>query len=147
MSKSSQQHTGTHSVGGTTGTSVTDISLAAELLNPDIMQFVLGYKSTDGDNVSVPIIKPALISTFAAFVALYMVLAIVAVAGNIAMLAYIARYRLYRDVTHAFLSNLALAHIVQVCMAMPMTVMIIIIQNWIYGKFMCFFTPLLQVSR
>lgn len=113
---------------------------------PQVLQFVIGFENTTISDFSAPIIKPALVHTYAAFVAQYVLLAVTAIGGNVAVLAHIGRYRLYRDVTHAFLSNLAVAHLVQVCLVMPMTVMVIIIQNWIYGQFMCFFTPLLQVS-
>lgn len=113
---------------------------------PQAMQFLVGEENASISDFTAPIIKPALVHSYAAFVAQYVVLAVIAIGGNVTVLVHIGRYRLYRDVTHAFLANLAVAHLVQVCLVMPMTVMVIIIQNWIYGQFMCFFTPLLQVS-
>lgn len=112
---------------------------------PTMVHYVMGFENVSHLDLSAPIIKPALADIYPLFVVQYVMLAVVAIIGNVSVLTYVIRHRLYRDVTHAFLTNLSVAHLVLVCMVMPMTVMVIIIQNWIYGQFMCFFTPLLQV--
>lgn len=111
-----------------------------------IYQYVTGFQNVSGKEFSEPIIKPALIHIYPLFVVLYGLLTFFGVISNLYLIYYIMRYKLYRDVTHAFLMNLALCHFVQCGVVLPITLMVIIVQNWIFGQFLCFFLPLLQVS-
>lgn len=111
-----------------------------------IYQYVTGFQNVSGKEFSEPIIKPALIHIYPLFAVLYGLLTVFGVITNVYLIYYIMRYKLYRDVTHAFLMNLALCHFVQCGVVLPITLMVIIVQNWIYGQFLCFFLPLLQVS-
>lgn len=112
-----------------------------------IVQYVTGFQNmSDGKEFSDPIVKPALINIYPLFLLQYGLLCVFSVLSNVYLIYYIMRCRLYRDVTHAFLMNLAVCHFVQSFIVMPVTLMVIIIQNWIYGQFLCFFLPLLQVS-
>lgn len=93
-----------------------------------------------------PHLKPIVKHTYPIFILQYGLLAVFAVLSNIAVLAYIVRLRLFYDSTHAFVVNLAVCHIVQCVITLPITLMVTIIQNWIFGNFLCFFLPFLQVS-
>lgn len=111
-----------------------------------IVHYVTGLHNISSKELSEPIIKPSLVNIYPVFILQYGLLSICGLMANMYIIYYIMRYRLYRDVTHAFLMNLGLCHFVQCGIVMPMTLMVIIIQNWIFGQFLCFFLPLLQVS-
>uniref|UniRef100_A0A336MVP9 CSON008356 protein n=1 Tax=Culicoides sonorensis TaxID=179676 RepID=A0A336MVP9_CULSO len=94
-----------------------------------------------------PHLKPLVKNTYPIFILQYGLLAVFAVLSNIAVLAYILRLRLFYDSTHAFVVNLAICHIAQCVITLPITLMVTIIQNWIFGNFLCFFLPFLQNSK
>lgn len=112
-----------------------------------IVHYVTGFHNITSKEISEPIVKPALANIYPVFLVQYAVLSIFGILSNIYIIYYIMRYKLYRDVTHAFLMNLGLCHFVQCGIVLPMTLMVILIQNWIFGQFLCFFLPLLQVSK
>lgn len=113
-----------------------------------ILHFVLGAHNLTaaGKEINEPIIKPALSKIYFLFIIQYALLAAFGILSNIYCIYYILRYKLYRDGTHAFVTNLNLCHLVQCTMVLPVTLMIIVIQNWVFGQFMCYFVPLLQVK-
>lgn len=112
----------------------------------DMMHYVLGFENVTHTDFSSPFVRPGLEASYPLYVFQYAALAVLAIVGNVCVLSFIVRRRLYRDSTHAFLANLSVAYLVQLCLVTPFTLMLILVQNWIYGRFMCFFTPLLQVS-
>uniref|UniRef100_A0A182T427 G-protein coupled receptors family 1 profile domain-containing protein n=1 Tax=Anopheles maculatus TaxID=74869 RepID=A0A182T427_9DIPT len=112
-----------------------------------VMQVLLGEKnySVHGD-YSAPSLKPVVARIYPLFILLYAIPTALGLTLNVMIIVYISKYKLYRDVTHAFLVNLAVCHCVQSAFVLPITLMVMIIQNWVFGQFMCFFLPLLQVS-
>lgn len=106
-----------------------------------------GYQNGTSLDYSDPMVKPELEDIYPLFVIQYAVLSVFSILANVLLLYYIVHYKLYRDCTHAFLANLSLAQLVLCAVVLPITMMVIIIQNWIYGQFMCFFLPLLQVRN
>lgn len=93
-----------------------------------------------------PVLRPGVKDTYPLFIIQYGLLAIFSVLSNLAVLAYIFRLRLFYDSTHAFVVNLAICHIAQCVVTLPLSLMVLLIQNWIFGQFLCFFLPFLQVS-
>lgn len=116
----------------------------AHWLGP-IFHLLTGFHNLTDKEVTEPILKPALENIYFLFIIQYAFLAIVGIASNVYVIYYIIRHRLYRDETHAFIINLSLCHLVQCGGVLPVTLMVILIQNWIFGQFMCYFVPLLQV--
>lgn len=115
-----------------------------------VAQMVLGNiddfnNSLDQDYRS-PVLKPVLAKIYPLFIILYVIPAALGIATNVLVIMYISKYKLYRDATQAFMVNLAVCHIVQCAFVLPITLMVMLIQNWIFGQFMCYFLPLLQVS-
>lgn len=113
-----------------------------------IAHFLTGhYNDTDAiDRFNGPILKASIKNVYWIFLIQYAILAMMGIVMNIAIIAYIVYHRLYRDVTHAFIINLAFCHFVQCAVVLPVTLMVMLIQNWIFGQFLCFFLPMLQVS-
>ncbi len=65
-------------------------------------------------------------------------------AGNFTMLIVIMKRRLWRDHTCFFLGNLALSDILKSGIVLPITLANLLIQNWIFGSFLCFFLPMMH---
>ena len=113
-----------------------------------ITQYIKGFqKNTTLEEISKPNFKPALVNIYPWFVWQYAFIVVFGVLANAALIIYALRHRFYRDVTHAFIINLSLCHLVQCTCVLPMTLLMMIIKNWVYGQFMCFFIPLLQVRQ
>lgn len=100
----------------------------------------------DMERVNGPILKASIKSVYWLFLIQYATLALLGVLLNIAIIVYIMYNRLYKDVTHAFIINLAFCHFVQCALVLPVSLMVMLLQNWIFGQFLCFFLPMLQVS-
>ncbi|XP_055712349.1 orexin/Hypocretin receptor type 1 isoform X2 [Phlebotomus papatasi] len=108
-----------------------------------IANYVLGFRN-DTLDFTVPILKPVAVRFYPIFILQYGVLLVIGLLSNIAVIAYIMHYKLFRDVTHSFIVNLAFCHVVQCSVVLPITLMVLLIQNWVFGQFLCFFLPLLQ---
>lgn len=101
---------------------------------------------TDFD-FSQPIFRESLEKYLPFLIIPYSLLTISGCILNCAVIVLIFRKRLYFDETHGFIANLSFCHVIQSVFVLPLTLMIIIVQNWIFGQFLCFFTPMLQVSE
>lgn len=104
-----------------------------------------GHVGNNTTDFASPILKPLVKHIYPVFLLQYGLLAVFAVLSNFAVLAYIFRLRLFYDSTHAFIVNLVVCHILQCIITLPITLMVLLIQNWIFGQFLCFFLPFLQV--
>ncbi|XP_018784740.1 PREDICTED: uncharacterized protein LOC108966346 [Bactrocera latifrons] len=111
-----------------------------------IAHFLSGdFNDTEAmDRVNGPLLKASIKSVYWLFLIQYALLALAGIAMNVSIIAYAMYNRLYKDVTHAFIVNLALCHLVQCALVLPITLMVMLIQNWIFGQFLCFFLPMLQ---
>ncbi|XP_050746553.1 uncharacterized protein LOC108035795 isoform X2 [Drosophila biarmipes] len=104
-------------------------------------------ETVDVERLSGPILKSSIKSVYWLFLIQYAALALLGVVLNVIIVVYIMYHRLYKDVTHAFIINLALCHFVQCALVLPVSLMVMLIQNWIFGQFLCFFLPMLQPKR
>lgn len=113
-----------------------------------IAHFLAGHvnNTEDMERLNGPILKASIKSVYWLFLIQYAALALLGVLMNITIVVYLFYHRLYKDVTHAFIINLALCHFVQCALVLPISLMVMLIQNWIFGQFLCFFLPMLQVS-
>ncbi|KAM8721381.1 hypothetical protein ACLKA7_007279 [Drosophila subpalustris] len=111
-----------------------------------IANFLAGHvnDTEDFERFNGPILKASIKSVYWLFLIQYAALALLGVLMNITIIVYIMYHRLYKDVTHAFITNLALCHFVQCALVLPISLMVMLIQNWIFGQFLCFFLPMLQ---
>lgn len=113
-----------------------------------IAQILAGHANSteDLERLNGPNLKASIKSVYWLFLIQYAALALLGVLMNITIVVYLMYHRLYKDVTHAFIINLALCHFVQCALVLPISLMVMLIQNWIFGQFLCFFLPMLQVS-
>lgn len=93
---------------------------------------------------SAPILKPIVSNVYPVFVLQYGLLILVGTVANVLLFHHVLRHRLYRDVTHALFLNLLLSNCVQCLVVLPMTLTVLLVQNWVLGRFFCFFMPMLQ---
>lgn len=120
--------------------SLTDLQLMT------IYQFMTGANNLTNAELNKPIVRAGLQDTYILFIILYVVLSVLGIVINSAIIVYIFQRKLYCDNTHAFFVNLCICHFVQSAFVLPITLFVIIVHNWILGQFMCYFTPMLQVS-
>lgn len=102
-------------------------------------------------NISVPIDTPYLRHTFAdsypLVVFTYLVIIGLGVVANSLEIYTILRRKLYENATYVYLINLALADLIKCLFVLPVSTTTLLLQNWIFGSFMCYFVPMLQVSK
>lgn len=95
-----------------------------------------------------PQLRPSVRHTYAAFVCGYSALIMAGALCNACVLAIVARKRLYAaDPVYVYVANLAVTGIVECVTVLPISLMVLLVQNWIFGRFLCFFLPMLQVSH
>ncbi|XP_058127436.1 G-protein coupled receptor moody [Anopheles ziemanni] len=110
-----------------------------------VMQVLLGLKNYSAtEDYSAPYLKPVVARIYPLFILLYAIPTALGLTLNVMIIVYISKYKLFRDVTHAFIVNLAVCHCVQCAFVLPITLMVMLIHNWVFGQFLCFFLPLLQ---
>lgn len=96
-------------------------------------------------NFAEPQLRKSLANIYPLFLVLYSLLVVFGTVGNVAMIAYILRRRLYRDPTCAFIMNIGVCNVIMSVLLLPLSLAILLIQNWIFGSFLCYFVPMLQV--
>ncbi|XP_065364831.1 uncharacterized protein LOC135957917 [Calliphora vicina] len=111
-----------------------------------IAQYLDGHiNDTDAiDRYNGPVLIASIKNVYWIFLIQYAMLAMMGILMNVTIIAYIMYHRLYKDVTHAFIVNLAFCHFIQCAVVLPISLMVMLIQNWIFGQFLCFFLPMLQ---
>lgn len=112
-------------------------------------EFVLNYVEGNHNN-SADMSKPHLRHTFvnnSEFVIfVYLLISVCGVAVNSFEIYMIMKYRLFRDATYVYLINLSVADLVKCLFVLPFSLAMLLLQNWLFGGFMCYFIPMLQVS-
>lgn len=111
-----------------------------------IWHYITGFENMTDKELNQFILRPGLYDTFILFTIQYALLSLLGMVTNIWTVYYICKHKLFRDATHAFFINMCICHFVQSAFVLPITLMVIIVQNWILGQFMCYFLPMLQVS-
>ena len=95
-------------------------------------------------DLTKPFLRPSLKYIYPLFIFLHACASLVGVAGNAAILVFIARRRLYRNPMFFFLANLALCDLLKAAIVSPITLSNLLLENFIFGSFMCFFLPMMH---
>lgn len=85
---------------------------------------------------SQPIVRDALEKYLPFLFFFYGLLMLSGISGNIILISYIVKQKLYHNETHGFIINIALCNILQCSFVLPITILIIVLQNWIFGQFL-----------
>lgn len=97
------------------------------------------------EDLSVPHIRPTVNNIYPLFIFMYGLIVVVGTLMNSGMMYHIIRHKLHRDPTYAFLINIAISDLVKCIFVLPITLAVLLIENWIFGQFLCYFLPILQV--
>lgn len=111
-----------------------------------ILRFLENHEHANNSNLDFrqPYIKSSLRYVYPLFILLHAIICVGGICGNVAMLVVIIRRRLYKNPTFFFLGNLALSDILKAAVVLPITVTTMLISNWIFGSFLCFFLPMMH---
>lgn len=110
-----------------------------------IINFLSGFRN-DTVDFSTPQLRPTVESSFVVFVVLYAVIVVSGVVLNALVLVRFAKTDLYRKNTNRLLANICAANIVQCVFVIPLSLVVLLVQNWILGPVMCYVLPMMQVS-
>jgi hypothetical protein len=118
-------------------------SLRLEDMNGVIAQFMMGLRNDSGVDFSKLYLRPSVTHVFPVF--LYALVVVVGAVSNVAVIWTVVKHRLYKDPTYDYIVNLATADI-KCVLVLPVSLTILLVQNWIFGSFLCFL-PMLQVGN
>merc|ERR1712025_272899 len=75
---------------------------------------------------------------------LYSILIILGLLGNLLLLIMLVRKRLYRDPIQCCVLSVVIACLIQLLFTLPLSIFVLIVHNWLLGKFFCYVLPMLQ---
>nr|XP_018910014.1 PREDICTED: neuropeptide Y receptor type 1-like [Bemisia tabaci] len=108
-----------------------------------ITHVLMGKRNASID-LSKPYVKASIFGVYPSILFFYGLLIICGTLSNIAIIVTIFRRHLYTNPTHCYVINLALANIVKCVFVLPISLAIMLIENWVFGSFLCYFAPILQ---
>lgn len=110
-----------------------------------ITEFILGVKNGKID-VQKPHIRKSVISIYPLIVTMYAILIITGIISNLSVLFHVIKHRLYKDATYCFIINNVISDIVKCLCVLPITLYVLLVQNWMLGELLCSFLPMVQVN-
>ncbi|XP_041370985.1 neuropeptide Y receptor type 5-like [Gigantopelta aegis] len=110
-----------------------------------ILAWLIHNNGTSSDvDFTQPYVRRSLRYVYPLFMFLHAVVGVVGIVGNIAMIIVLGKRRLYHDQTFFLLGNLAFSDLIKCVFVLPITLANLLIQNWLFGSFLCFFLPMMQ---
>ena len=112
-----------------------------------ILNFIHNNHNENNETIdfSKPYIKNSLKYIYPLFIFIHAVVILFGTFGNIAMLVMLLRTGLFRNPTYFFLGNIALSDIIKAGIVLPITIVNLLIQNWIFDSFLCYFLPMIHM--
>ena len=101
----------------------------------------------DTKDFAKPHLRKSVATVYPLFVVLYSCLVVFGSALNTCMIVHIIRKRLHHDPSCAYIMNIGFCNIVICILVLPISLAILLIQNWIFGSFLCYFVPMIQVRQ
>lgn len=112
-----------------------------------IHDFVLGYDARNLD-LRQPHLRPSVAKIYLFIVFMYSVLVVSGTCSNLAVLYHILRHKLQRsDGIYVLLLNNVVSDIVKCVFVVPLSLYVLLVQNWILGEHLCQCLPMFQVSH
>ncbi|XP_967232.2 orexin/Hypocretin receptor type 1 [Tribolium castaneum] len=108
-----------------------------------IHEFLLGQANPKLD-LRKPHLRPSVASSYPFILFMYSLLIVTGVALNVSVFIHIVRNKLQNDVTCSFVLNNVISDIVKCVVVLPITLYVLLINNWILGELLCSFLPMLQ---
>ena len=118
-------------------------------MDSSYIEVVISWLSGEGDvelaALRRPLLKPELEGAiFPTFAALYALVAVLGFLGNIAMLVSLCRRGVFRRAGAIPLVNAAIMGLLTAGLVTPLTLTVLVLQNWVLGEAMCWLYPMLQ---
>lgn len=121
-------------------------------LLPHLIHTLLAFPN-DTTNFSKPHVRTSLLKIYPLMVAAYVIVILLGTSLNIIMLwrslstSKILREKKRSFTDYLFIANIAVLNIVMSVLVIPLSLAIMLIQNWIFGQFFCYTAPLFQVRN
>jgi hypothetical protein len=112
-----------------------------------IAQFMMGARNDSGVDFSKPHLRQSVTHVFPLFVLLYGLVVMFGAVSNLAVIWTVVKHRLYKDPTYGYIVNLATADVIKCVLVLPVSLAILLVQNWIFGSVLCYCLPMLQVGN
>ena len=109
-----------------------------------VVKYIHDRNSTNDVDFTQPHVRRSLRYVYPLFMFLYAAVGLIGFTGNLGIIIAIGKRRLFKDQTFFFLANIAFSDIIKCMFVLPITVSNLLIHNWIFGSFMCFFLPMMQ---
>lgn len=110
-----------------------------------IHEFILGVNNKNLDPRE-PHLRESVAKIYPFIVIMYSLLVLVGLCSNFAVLIHILRHKLHGDPTYGFILNNVASDIVKCVFVLPISLYVLLVQNWMLGEMLCSFLPMLQVS-
>ncbi|XP_050421051.1 prolactin-releasing peptide receptor [Adelges cooleyi] len=111
---------------------------------PVIVDYLRGFRNDTVDFNRLQL-RPSVRHTYPGFVCGYSALIVAGALCNAYVLAIIFRKKLYSaDPVYVYVANLALTGLLECVSVLPISLIVLLVQNWIFGRFLCYFLPMLQ---
>lgn len=111
-----------------------------------IHEFLLGVDNKHLD-LQQPHLRPSVAKIYPLFITIYAILIGVGVLSNLAAFIHIVRHKLYNDATYSFIINLLVSDVIKCVCVLPISLYVLLVQNWILGEVLCSTLPMLQVRK
>ena len=111
-----------------------------------IHQFLLGVANQRLD-LQEAHMRPSVAKIYPFIVFMYSALVFVGVVANLAVVYHVVRHGLYKDPTYSFVINNAVSDVVKCVCVLPISLYVLLMQNWTLGELLCSFLPMLQVCH
>lgn len=110
-----------------------------------IQQLLLGVSTDKKLDLREPHPNKSLEGVASYIIFAYGVLVVYGVLSNILLFIHLMQYRLNKDATYAFILNNAISDIVKCVIVLPISLYVLLVQNWMLGELLCTFLPMIQV--
>lgn len=119
-------------------------------MHPSYIQPLMQLLASLDTNTTVDLARPHLRQIFRnqylliVVIFLYSLLIILGLLGNLLLLIMLVRKRLYRDPIQCCVLSVVIACLLQLLLTLPLSLFVLLVHNWLLGKFFCFVLPMLQ---
>ncbi|XP_045466251.1 probable G-protein coupled receptor 83 [Harmonia axyridis] len=108
-----------------------------------IHEYILGVSDVDSD-LREPHLRPSLVESYKFVIFAFCLQIAVGFVVNAVVFLAILKYKLYKDATFAFVLNNTICDLVKCVFVLPLSVYVLLVQNWVLGECMCSFLPMIQ---
>lgn len=106
--------------------------------------FIIGLENGEID-IQRAHLRKSVANIYPFIVSMYALLILTGIFANSAVLYHIIKHKLYKDATYSFIVNNVASDIVKCVCVLPITLYVLLVQNWLLGELLCSFLPMVQV--